>query len=95
MVSDAIAVATFRNEEGLIAQSENTYVEGVNSGEVIIGAARTGTAGSIVAGALEQGNVDIAREFINLISAQTGISSSSRVVRVADELLQQLLLLAR
>ena len=37
----------------------------------------------------------IAREFINLISYSTGISSASRVVRAADDLLRELLLLAR
>ncbi len=49
----------------------------------------------MVSGALEQSNVELAREFINLISASTGISSASRVVRVADDLLQELLLIAR
>lgn len=90
-----IALALFTNNEGLLAHSDNTYVAGVNSGDPTIVAASTGRAGSIVSGALEQGNVEIAREFINLISAQVGISSASRVVRVADELLQELLLLAR
>ncbi len=90
-----IALATFTNEEGLIAKSENTFVPGVNSGDPTTMAPRTGLAGAIRSGHLEQGNVEIAREFINLITASTGISSASRVVRVADELLQELLLLAR
>lgn len=58
-------------------------------------APRTQAAGALRAGGLEQSNVEIAREFINLITAATGISSSSRVVRVADDLLQELLLLVR
>lgn len=90
-----IALATFVNKEGLIAQSENTYVPGPNSGDAIIDAPQTGMAGTVISGALEQSNVEIAREFINLISASTGISSASRVVRVADDMLQELLLLAR
>ena len=73
----------------------DAFTVGPNSGEATVLAPQTGAAGSIVAGALEQSNVDISREFINLISAQTGISSASRVVRVADDLLQELLLLAR
>jgi len=90
-----IAVATFVNDEGLTALSDNTFVEGPNSGEADIRAPRTGTAGRVVSGALEQSNVEIAREFINLITSSTGISSASRVVRAADDLLQELLLLAR
>lgn len=90
-----IPLATFRNNEGLVALSENTFAEGNNSGPVNVVLAQTGVAGAIRAGALEQANVEIAREFINLIQSSTGISSASRVVRVADQLLQELLLLAR
>lgn len=90
-----IALATFANSEGLVALSENTFSIGPNSGSANVLAPRTGTAGAVRSGALEQSNVEIAREFINLISAATGISSSSRVIRVADDLLEELLLLAR
>jgi len=90
-----VALAVFTNNEGLIARSENTFVPGVNSGDPEIVMPETGRAGSTISGTLEQSNVEIAREFITLIAAQTGISSASRVVRVADELLQELLLLAR
>jgi flagellar hook protein FlgE len=90
-----IALATFTNDEGLIAKSQNTFLPGVNSGDPVLLAPRTGVAGTIRSGHLEQSNVEIAREFVNLITASTGISSASRVVRVADDLLQELLLLAR
>ena len=90
-----IALATFTNNEGLIALSQNNFAAGVNSGDPTVVLAQTLKAGSILSGALEQSNVEIAREFINLITASTGISSASRVVRVADDLLQELLLLAR
>lgn len=90
-----VALATFANEEGLIALSENTFTFGPNSGDASIVAPQTEGAGAIRSAALEQSNVEIAREFINLITASTGISSASRVVRVADELLEELLLLAQ
>ncbi len=90
-----IALATFPNNEGLVALSENTFTFGPNSGDAAVVAPQTAGAGAVRAAALEQSNVEIAREFINLITASTGISSASRVVRVADDLLQELLLLAR
>ena len=90
-----VVVATFVNNEGLIARSDNTFVPGPNSGDATILQPQTGVAGSVISSALEQGNVEIAREFINLISYSTGISSAGRVVRAADELLQELLLLTR
>lgn len=90
-----VALATFANNEGLLALSENMFIAGPNSGDAAIVAPQTERAGAIRSGALEQSNVEIAREFINLIAASMGISSASRVVRVADDLLQELLLLAR
>jgi len=90
-----VALATFVNNEGLVALSENLFSIGPNSGAITIDAPGSGSAGSIRSGFLEQSNVEIAREFIDLISASTGISAASRVVRASDDLLQELLLLAR
>ncbi len=90
-----VALAMFTNEEGLVADGDNNYVLGPNSGDARIIAPQSADAGTIRAGALEQSNVEIAREFINLISAQTGIQSASRVVRTASDMLSELLLLGR
>jgi len=95
VVLGQVALATFINDEGLVAQSENNFLPGPDSGDPTVIAPRTGTAGAVIAGALEQGNVEIAREFIGLITYSTGIAAASRVVRTADDLLQELLLLAR
>ena len=90
-----VALATFANNGGLIAEGENVFVPGPNSGDAVILAPQTGSAGVIRSGMLEGSNVEIAREFVNLISASTGISAASRVVRASDDMLQELLLLAR
>jgi flagellar hook protein FlgE len=90
-----LALATFRNNEGLVALSDNTYSVGVNSGDPMITAPKEQGAGSIQSNALESSNVELSREFINLITASTGFSAASRVVRSADDMLQELLLLAR
>lgn len=90
-----VALATFTNTEGLIGQGDNTFITGINSGEAMIGAPRTLGVGSIESGNLELSNVELTREFLGLITASTGFSAASRVVRTADDLLQELLLLAR
>ncbi len=90
-----VALATFRNNEGLVALGDSTFIEGPNSGIASVVVPQTEGAGAVLEGRLEGSNVEIAREFVNLIQSSTGISSASRVVRVADELLQELLLLAR
>ena len=88
-------VATFTNPEGLVGLGDNTFNVGVNSGEAVVLAPQTLGAGRIEAGQLEQSNVDLSREFIGLITASTGFSAAGRVVRTADDLLQELLLLVR
>lgn len=90
-----MSLATFANPEGLLARSNNTYFIGPNSGEARITAPLILGAGGITSGALELSNVDLSREFINLITSSTSFSANSRVVSTSDELLQELLLIAR
>jgi flagellar hook protein FlgE len=90
-----VALATFTNPEGLIGLSENAFSVGPNSGAAVVVAPRTEGAGRIESAALEASNVDLSREFIGLITASTGFSAAGRVVRTADDLLQELLLLVR
>lgn len=90
-----VAIATFANSEGLVAESNNLFSEGANSGTASVTTAGTQGAGQIVSGSLELSNVDIGNEFIKMILSSTGYSASSRVIRTADELLQQLMVLGR
>lgn len=90
-----VALATFVNPQGLKLVGDNNFAISVNSGDPNITAPKQSNAGKISPGALESSNVDLAREFIGLINASTGFSASSRVITTADELLQELLLIAR
>ena len=90
-----VAVATFVNPQGLKLATDNNYVLTANSGDANITAPKESNAGAIKPGSLESSNVDLAREFIGLINASTGFSANSRVITTADELLQELLLIAR
>lgn len=90
-----VAMATFSNPAGLLARSSNVFFIGPNSGEARITAPLTLGAGKVTSGALEISNVDLSREFINLITSSTAFSASSRVISTSDSLLQELLLIAR
>jgi flagellar hook protein FlgE len=90
-----LAMANFRNNEGLIDRGSNTYIEGPNSGTAIISAPQQLAAGRIVAGALELSNVDLSSQFVQLISASSAFSASSRVITTSNQLLQELLSAAR
>ncbi|HVX84245.1 MAG TPA: flagellar hook-basal body complex protein [Phycisphaerae bacterium] len=86
-----VALATFRNNEGLIDDGSNTYIEGPNSGNAIISAPQQLSSGRIVAGSLELSNVDLSSEFVQLIAASTAFSASSKVITTSNQLLQDLL----
>jgi flagellar hook protein FlgE len=68
---------------------------GPNSGNAVITTPGDFGTGGVVSGALELSNVDLGKEFIDMIVTSTGYTASSRVIRTADELLQQLLVLGR
>jgi flagellar hook protein FlgE len=90
-----VALATFNNPEGLEEAGGNNFRVAPNSGNALVAAPGSFGTGGIVAGALESSNVDLGDEFTKMILASTGYSASSRVIRTADELLQQLLVLGR
>ena len=90
-----LALATFDNPSGLINMGNTSYSVGDNSGVALIGAAGTGSLGSLTSGALEMSNVDLSEEFTGLIIAQRGFQANSRVITASDELLQDLVNLKR
>lgn len=73
----------------------NLFATTVESGQGTISSAGTAGRGGIVAGALEQSNVDLANEFIRMIAAQRGYQASSKTVTTADQLLAELMTLKR
>ena len=79
----------------VVAEGDNRFSVGPNSGEAIITTPLQLGTGRTLSGSLELSNVDLAREFIGLITASTGFSAASRVITTADELLNALLLVTR
>lgn len=90
-----VALAMFPNPEGLLAEADNLYTTGPNSGNPTITPPEQFGAGSILGGSLELSNVDLAREFIGLITSSTGFQASSRVISTSSDLLDQLMLIIR
>lgn len=90
-----IALAVFKNPAGLEKTAENMYQLTPNSGEAIIGLPGDGSMGSINPGTLEMSNVDISREFTEMISTQRGFQANSRIITASDEMLQELVNLKR
>jgi len=86
-----VVLAQFANQQGLVANGNNTYTVGVNSGAANITTPNTGGAGSLESGAIEQSNTDIGQSLVNLITVSTNYQGDSRVITVADQLVNDLL----
>ena len=96
-----IVIAKFANPGGLEQVGSNMYRSTVNDGMVgndgipeLIVPESEGTA-SIVSGALEMSNVDLAEEFTDMIVAQRGFQANTRIITTSDEILQELVNLKR
>jgi len=90
-----IAVASFNNPAGLLRMGQNLFGVAPNSGLAQVGVAGAGKRGTISSGFLEMSNVDLAREFTDMIVAQRGFQANSRVVSTSDDILQEVVNLKR
>lgn len=90
-----LAMANFANPAGLEKVGSTMYRPTPNSGLAQVGTAGTGGRGLLVAGALEQSNVDLGTEFTQLILSQRGVQANSKVLSASDEVLQEVLNIRR
>lgn len=94
-VLDQLRISMFSNEGGLVRQGDTLFTESPNSDDAIATTANAAGAGMVRAGQLENSNVDIAKEFVNLIEAQRGFQANSRVITTTDEILAELMNIVR
>lgn len=90
-----VALARFANNNGLVSQGKNLYAIGTNSGPAQVGVAGSSGRGLIRGGALEEANVELSKEFTDLITTQRGFQANARVISVADDMLNELVNLRR
>lgn len=90
-----MAVVKFTNQNGLSQDGQGYYVETTNSGEAIATIPGNGGTGTFRAGALEMSNVDLSREFTEMIIAQRGFQANTRMITVSDEMLSELVSMKR
>jgi flagellar hook protein FlgE len=86
-----VGLAFFTNPEGLHRVANNTYRISGNSGQARETFAGEGNGTSLLSGALENSNVDLAKEFTDLIVAQRAFQANSRVITTADQVMQELI----
>jgi flagellar hook protein FlgE len=90
-----IPLADVQSPDQLTVLAGNVYAQGTDSGSIRIGFANEGKAGSIISGALENSNVDIAEELTDMIAAQRSYTANSKVFQTGSDLMDVLVNLKR
>lgn len=90
-----IPLATVQSPDQLAVLPGNVYTQSPSSGDVKIGFPETGKFGTVVSGALEGSNVDIAQELTNMIESQRNYTANSKIFQTGSDLLDVLVNLKR
>lgn len=97
-----LAIANFKNPEGLTKMGGNLYSSSANSGEATIKSG-VGTRGednskgyaATIQGMVEMSNVDLAEQFTDMITTTRAFQASGKIINTGDEILQDIINLKR
>jgi len=90
-----LALGDFANPEGLTHLGNSLFLESADSGPVLFGNPADGSFGTVLSGSLELSTVDLATEFVKMVTTQRGFQASSRTITVTDTLLEEVANLKR
>ena len=82
-----VALANFRNPQGLIEIGGNNWIESPSSGSVVLGKPGSGQFGSLRSGALEDSNVDLTAELVGMITAQRAYQANAQTIKTQDQVM--------
>lgn len=85
-----IALADFRNVQGLKPIGKGNWVETPTSGMPIQGNPGQGNFGTINSGSLEASNIDLTAELVAMMTAQRDYQSNAQTIKTQDTVLQTL-----
>ena len=85
-----VALANFRNPQGLLAVGGNNWVATFESGQPVVGTATDGSFGSLRSGALEDSNVDLTAELVNMMTAQRAYQANAQTIKTQDQVMSTL-----
>lgn len=86
-----LALYTFPSNQGLYREGGNLFSQTRESGEALVGAANTNGKGKVLSNSLEISNVDLAKEFVNMITTQRGFQANSKTVTTVDSMLETII----
>lgn len=85
-----VALADFRNVQGLAPVGGNDWIETYASGQPLLGQPGQGKFGVTRAGALEDSNVDLTGELVNMMTAQRAYQANAQTIKTQDQVMQTL-----
>ena len=86
-----VALATFIAPQGLLQVGSSNWQATGLSGTPTYGAPADGEFGSLLSGALERSNVDIAEELVSLIAAQRYFQANAKAIDTATQISQTII----
>jgi flagellar hook protein FlgE len=90
-----ITLYDFVNPWDLRREGGNLFSETRESGAATPGPANANGLGSINSNSLEQSNVDLAEEFVKMITTERGFQANSKVITSVDMMLQTVIMMKR
>ncbi len=85
-----LALADFRNVQGLTPVGSGEYTETFASGQPLLGSPGVGKFGELRAGAVEESNVDLTAELVNMMTAQRAYQANAQTIKTQDQVLSTL-----
>ncbi len=90
-----VVLSKFENSEALQKIGGNLFKQSRDSGEPSTGAPRLSGRGTLMAKSLERSTVDLASEFVNMITNQRAFQANAKTITTTDELLNEVIQLKR
>ena len=85
-----VALADFRNVQGLRPSAGGNWIETTSSGQPVLGSPGKGKFGALRPGALEESNIDLTSELVNMMTAQRAYQANAQTIKTQDQVLSTL-----
>ncbi|MBI4666623.1 MAG: flagellar hook protein FlgE [Nitrospinae bacterium] len=90
-----VQLADFLSPWGLSRQGNSMFAETSQSGQPILGTAKSGGFGTIYGSSLELSSVDLSTQFVDMIQNQRAYQANSRIITTVDTMMQEVVNLVR
>ena len=85
-----VALADFRNVQGLNPTGSGEYQDTYKSGAAVMGKPTVGRFGELRSGALEDSNVDLTAELVDMMTAQRNYQANAQTIKTQDQIMSTL-----